>query len=70
MSVMKVVETKSMSRKKKKKKDSNPGMPASSAGLIRFFQDEAYGVKIRPEIIIAGAVTLIMTVILARIFIS
>lgn len=68
MSVMKVVETKVMSRKKKKK-DSNPGMPASSAGLIRFFQDEAYGVKIRPEIIIAGAVTLIMTVILARIFI-
>lgn len=68
MSVMKVVENKSMSRKKKK--DSNPGMPASSAGLIRFFQDEAYGVKVRPEIVIAGAVTLIMTVILARIFIS
>jgi preprotein translocase subunit Sec61beta len=66
MSVMKVVETEGMSRKKK---DSNPGMPASSAGLIRFFQDEAYGVKVRPEFVIAGAVTLIMTVILARMFI-
>lgn len=66
MSVMKVVETKSMSRKKK---DSTTRMPASSAGLIRFFQDEAHGVKVRPEIVIAGAVTLIMTVILARIFI-
>ncbi|UCD46115.1 MAG: preprotein translocase subunit Sec61beta [Candidatus Bathyarchaeota archaeon] len=53
----------------RKRKDSNPGMPASSAGLIRFFQDEAYGVKVRPEIVIAGAVTLIMTVILARMFI-
>jgi preprotein translocase subunit Sec61beta len=51
----------------KKKKDSAPGMPASSAGLMRFFQDEAYGVKIKPEFVIAGAVTLIVSVILARV---
>jgi preprotein translocase subunit Sec61beta len=51
----------------KKKKESGPGMPASSAGLIRFFQDEAYGVKIKPEFVIAGAVTLIVSVILARV---
>lgn len=42
-------------------------MPASSAGLIRFFQDESYGVKIKPEFVIAGAVTLIASVMLARI---
>jgi preprotein translocase subunit Sec61beta len=52
----------------KKKKESAPGMPSSSAGLIRFFQDEAYGVKIKPEFIIAGAVTLILSVVMAHVF--
>jgi preprotein translocase subunit Sec61beta len=52
----------------KKKKESSPGMPASSAGLIRFFQDESYGVKIKPEFVMAGAISLILTVILARAF--
>ena len=52
----------------KKKKDRSTAMPASSAGLIRFFQDEAYGVKIKPEFVVAGAISLILTVILARAF--
>jgi preprotein translocase subunit Sec61beta len=52
----------------KKKKDSSTAMPASSAGLIRFFQDESYGVKIKPEFVVAGAISLILTVILARAF--
>jgi preprotein translocase subunit Sec61beta len=53
---------------KKKKRERSSAMPASSAGLIRFFQDEAYGIKVRPEYVIAGAVMLILTVILARVF--
>ena len=52
----------------KKKKESSAGMPASSAGLIRFFQDESYGVKIKPEFVMVGAIGLILTVILARAF--
>ncbi|HUS79183.1 MAG TPA: preprotein translocase subunit Sec61beta [Patescibacteria group bacterium] len=52
----------------RKKKESSPGMPASSAGLIRFFGDEAHGLKIRPEFVVGGALTLIMSVILAHIF--
>jgi preprotein translocase subunit Sec61beta len=52
----------------RKKKDSSTAMPASSAGLIRFFQDEAYGVKIKPEFVVAGAISLILTVILAKAF--
>ncbi len=52
----------------KKKKDSSTAMPASSAGLISFFQDESYGVKIKPEFVVAGAISLILTVILARAF--
>jgi preprotein translocase subunit Sec61beta len=40
-------------------------LPASAAGLLRFFEEEAKGVKIRPELILilAGlmiAVTMIM----------
>lgn len=53
---------------KKKKKDSTTSMPASSAGLIRFFQDESYGVKIKPEFVMVGAISLILTVLLARAF--
>jgi preprotein translocase subunit Sec61beta len=34
---------------------------------MRFFQDEAYGVKIRPEFVVVGAVSLIVAVIMARI---
>ena len=43
-----------MSSSKKK----NAPLPASSAGLLRFFEDETRGVMIRPEIVmgIAGAV--------------
>jgi preprotein translocase subunit Sec61beta len=43
----------SMSSKKK-----NAPLPASSAGLLRFFEDETRGFKIRPEMVlgITGAV--------------
>ncbi|MHB8568369.1 MAG: preprotein translocase subunit Sec61beta [Nitrososphaerales archaeon] len=40
-----------MSGSRKKDKNKAP-MPASSAGLLRFFEDETHGIKIRPEIVI------------------
>jgi preprotein translocase subunit Sec61beta len=43
-------------------------MPASSAGLMRFFQDESYGVKISPELVVGSCITLIFAVILAHIY--
>jgi len=52
----------------KKKKDNSPGMPQSSAGLMRFFQDETNGPKIRPEFVVGGAFLLIAVVLIARIF--
>ncbi len=52
---------------KKKKKNSSP-MPAASAGLLRFFEDETEGVKVRPEILIASAIALIVVCILAHVF--
>ena len=52
----------------KRKKQQNTGMPQSSAGLMRFFQDETNGVKIQPEFVVGAAVLLIVTVIAARVF--
>jgi preprotein translocase subunit Sec61beta len=41
-------------------------MPASSAGLLRFFEDETQGIKIRPEIVVAFSVALVIVSILLR----
>jgi preprotein translocase subunit Sec61beta len=53
----------------RRKKQQNVGMPQSSAGLMRFFQDETNGVKIPPEFVIGASVLLIASVILARVFV-
>jgi preprotein translocase subunit Sec61beta len=47
------------------KKDKNKApMPASSAGLLRFFEDETHGIKIRPEIVVILAIALVIVSIL------
>ena len=43
-------------------------MPAASAGLLRFFEEETEGIKVRPEILMALAVALIVVCILAHLF--
>ncbi len=43
-------------------------MPAASAGLLRFFEEETQGIKIRPEIVVILAVSLIVAAIVGRIF--
>jgi preprotein translocase subunit Sec61beta len=52
---------------KKKKSESMP-MPAASAGLLRFFEEETEGVKVKPEFLVAAAVALIVLCILAHVF--
>jgi preprotein translocase subunit Sec61beta len=51
----------------KKKKDNAP-MPAASAGLLRFFEEETEGIKIRPELLVVFAVALVVVSVLARVF--
>lgn len=51
-----------MSSKKK-----NAPLPASSAGLLRFFEDETKGVKVKPEIVLAVTGAVIGASILIRI---
>jgi preprotein translocase subunit Sec61beta len=50
----------------RKSKKSAP-LPASSAGLLRFFEDETKGVKIRPEIVLVASAALIGVSILIKI---
>ena len=54
-----------MSSKKK-----NAPMPASSAGLLRFFEDETQGIKIRPEFVIFFSAALVIIAVLLRTVIS
>jgi preprotein translocase subunit Sec61beta len=54
----------------RKKKESKSPMPAASAGLLRFFEEETEGVKVRPELLIALAVTLIVVSVIAKVFFS
>lgn len=54
-----------MSKKKKEKKSP---MPAASAGLLRFFEEETEGIKVRPELLVVMAVALIIVAVLARAF--
>jgi preprotein translocase subunit Sec61beta len=51
----------------KKKKETGP-MPAASAGLLRFFEEETEGIKIRPELLVVFAVALIIVSVLAQAF--
>ncbi len=52
---------------KKRKKDKTY-MPTSMAGLMSFYQEEKEGVKIRPEFVILFCVGVVITEIVARIF--
>jgi preprotein translocase subunit Sec61beta len=54
-----------LSRKKKEKKSP---MPAASAGLLRFFEEETEGIKVRPELLMALAITLVVVSVIAKIF--
>jgi preprotein translocase subunit Sec61beta len=51
-----------MSSKKK-----NAPLPASSAGLLRFFEDETRGIKVKPELVLAITGAVIAASILIRV---
>jgi len=52
----------------KKKKESKSPMPAASAGLLRFFEEETEGIKVRPEILVGFSIALIVVCALANVF--
>jgi preprotein translocase subunit Sec61beta len=52
----------------KKKKEKKSPMPAASAGLLRFFEEETEGIKVRPEILVVLSVAMIIIAVLAHSF--
>jgi preprotein translocase subunit Sec61beta len=52
---------------RKRKQDQGP-MPAASAGLLRFFEEETEGIKIRPELLVIMSIALIVISVLGKIF--
>ncbi|MEM4311906.1 MAG: preprotein translocase subunit Sec61beta [Nitrososphaerales archaeon] len=45
-------------------------LPASSAGLLRFFEEESKGPKVRPEVIIVAASLLVVISLILKIFLG
>jgi preprotein translocase subunit Sec61beta len=58
-----------MSKSKRgKKRERSAPMPAASAGLLRFFEEETQGIRMRPELVIVLAVGLILASVLATLY--
>lgn len=53
---------------RKKRRGSGTPMPAASAGLLRFFEEETKGIQIRPELITILSVALIVMCLLAQVY--
>ena len=53
---------------RKKKRHEGVGMPAQGAGLLRFFEEDTRGVKVRPELAVILAIGLIVVSLLAPFF--
>jgi preprotein translocase subunit Sec61beta len=54
--------------KREKKRERRAPMPAASAGLLRFFEEETRGIRVKPEFAVIFAVVLILACILAQIY--
>ena len=48
-----------MSSGREKRRKREAPMPAASAGLLRFFEEETPGVKIRPEVVVMMSIGLV-----------
>lgn len=52
----------------KRRRRSDSPMPAASAGLLRFFEEETEGIKVRPELLMGFSVALIIVCIISHVF--
>jgi preprotein translocase subunit Sec61beta len=50
--------------KREKRRERRAPMPSQGAGLLRFFEEETQGIKVRPELVVILAVALIIACIL------
>jgi preprotein translocase subunit Sec61beta len=53
---------------RRKKKSEGARMPAQGAGLLRFFEEETRGIKVKPELAVIFAIALVVASVLAQVF--
>jgi len=55
-----------MSSRRRKRRQERAPMPATGAGLLRFFEEDTPGIRVTPEIVVILAVALIVICIIAQ----
>jgi preprotein translocase subunit Sec61beta len=53
-----------MSKREKRRRDEAP-MPAASAGLLRFFEEDTPGIKLSPQLVVITGVGLVVLALIA-----
>ncbi|HYY91786.1 MAG TPA: preprotein translocase subunit Sec61beta [Candidatus Dormibacteraeota bacterium] len=53
-----------MSSKREKRRREEAPMPAASAGLLRFFEEDTPGVKLSPQLVVITGIGLVIFAIL------
>ncbi len=53
-----------MSKREKRRRDEAP-MPAASAGLLRFFEEDTPGIKLSPQLVVISGVGLVALALMA-----
>jgi preprotein translocase subunit Sec61beta len=53
-----------MSKREKRRRDEAP-MPAASAGLLRFFEEDTPGIKLSPQLVVMTGVGLVVLALIA-----
>ena len=53
-----------MSTKREKRRRDEAPMPAASAGLLRFFEEDTPGVKLSPQLVVISGIGLVVFALL------
>jgi preprotein translocase subunit Sec61beta len=53
-----------LSKREKRRRDEAP-MPAASAGLLRFFEEDTPGIKLSPQLVVISSVGLVALALIA-----
>ncbi len=53
-----------MTKREKRRRDEAP-MPAASAGLLRFFEEDTPGIKLSPQLVVISGVGLVVLALIA-----
>lgn len=63
-------KSEAMPKERRKRRREEAPMPLAGAGLVRFFEEEVKGLQVPPEAVLLGALGLIVTVLVAHIFLG